>query len=475
MLLVASLIVMFHFSRKAVKEEVLNKADQTLEATVQRIDFILLSVEQSLGNMLWNIYSHLDDPDRMFVYSQKLVESNSFIDGCAIAFEPNYFSGRDKYFMAYVYRSDSTDLAKTDSPYIQSEFFGNRPYNEQIWYTRPMESGMPTWIGPLKDDDANGHAIITFCLPLYGPEGRKLGVVGVDVALSKLSQIVQEAKPSPNSYATLLGSDGSFIVHPDSNKLFHQTVFTQLLKGTDPSVKEAAEAMIAGEKGYRYFKLDGKHSYVFFKPFKRLVLPGRSNEELGWSVGIVYPEEDIFGDYNLLLHIVIIIAVVGMLLLLVLCRMFTHRRLLPLRQLSVSAQRIADGNFNEHPAGNLQKSSPDEVGLLQRHFTQMQQSLATHIGEMERLSAKLRERGEVLNAAYEQAKEADRMKTSFLHKMTNQMIMPVNNVLEDVDDLCQNYSEMEQGDIDRLTDDIQKQSAAITDLLNNMLNESNEK
>ena len=473
-LLVASLFVMFHFSRKAVKEEALNKADQTLEATVQRIDYILLSVEQALGNMLWNIYYHLDEPDRMFVYSQKLIESNPFIEGCAVAFEPYTFPERGKYFMAYVYRADSTDLKTSDSPVIRAETFGNRPYNEQIWYTRPMETGMPTWVGPLKDGETNGKAIISFCLPLYGPDGGKKGVVGVDVALSKLSQVVQEAKPSPNSYATLLGSNGSFIAHPDSNKLFHQTVFTQVLKGTDPSVKEAAEAMMSGEKGYRYFKLDGQQSYVFFKPFECMAVPGRSTEKLGWSVGIVYPEDDIFGDYNQLLHIVIIIAIAGLLLLLVLCRLFTHHRLLPLKQLSYSAQRIADGNFDDSPVIQQHNKNTDEIGLLQRHFTLMQHSLATHMGEMERLTTELRERGKVLNAAYEQAKDADRMKTAFLHNMTNQMIMPVNNLVEDVNDLCQNYTEMAQYDIDRLSNDIQEQSSVITDLLNDMLNESYE-
>ena len=42
-LLMAALLTMFWFSRKAVKEEALMDAQQTLEATVERIDNILLS------------------------------------------------------------------------------------------------------------------------------------------------------------------------------------------------------------------------------------------------------------------------------------------------------------------------------------------------------------------------------------------------------------------------------------------------
>ena len=55
-LLMAALLIMFVFSRKAVKEEALLDAEQTLESTVERIDNILLGVEQAAGNVYWKIF-----------------------------------------------------------------------------------------------------------------------------------------------------------------------------------------------------------------------------------------------------------------------------------------------------------------------------------------------------------------------------------------------------------------------------------
>jgi len=468
LILTAALLVMLHFSRKSIKQETLQKAEQTLEATVQSIDNILLSVEQASGNTYWNMLEQLDKPERMQVYCRKLVETNPYITGCAIAMEPYYYKDHAKYFMTYTHQT-KTGMASTNSPIIQAETFGNRPYTEQEWYTQPMKSGHPCWIGPLKNTDTEGGAIISFCLPIYNRDGARVGVLGVDIALQQLSQIVLAVKPSPNSYCTLLGSDGSYIVHPDSTKLMHETVYSYYKESDNQSIKEAAAAMVTGQTGYKEFQQNGKDWFVFYKPFNRSVLPGRSMEKLNWSAGIVYPEDDIFGQYNRMLYVVVAISLTGLFMLLVLCQWFTHRRLLPLRMLTKSAQRIAEGDYNDPIPDSRQE---DEIGQLQEQFQQMQQSLATHVNELNRLRASLQIQGEELRTAYERAQEADKLKTAFLHHMTNQMIAPSQTILTSVDTLCQQWSNMSKEEAAKVVDSIQKDSQTITDLLGGMLERS---
>ena len=468
LILTAALLVMLHFSRKSIKQETLQKAEQTLEATVQSIDNILLSVEQASGNTYWNMLEQLDKPERMQVYCRKLVETNPYITGCAIAMEPYYYKDHAKYFMTYTHQT-KTGMASTNSPIIQAETFGNRPYTEQDWYSQPMGTGHPCWIGPLKNTDTEGGAIISFCLPIYNRDGARVGVLGVDIALQQLSQIVLAVKPSPNSYCTLLGSDGSYIVHPDSTKLMHETVYSYYKESDNQSIKEAVAAMVTGQTGYKEFQQNGKDWFVFYKPFNRSVLPGRSMGKLNWSAGIVYPEDDIFGQYNRMLSVVVAISLTGLFMLLVLCQWFTHRRLLPLRMLTKSAQRIAEGDYNDPIPDSKQE---DEIGQLQEQFQQMQQSLATHVNELNRLRASLQIQGEELRTAYERAQEADKLKTAFLHHMTNQMIAPSQTILTSVDTLCQQWSNMSKEEDAKVVDSIQKDSQTITDLLGGMLNKS---
>ena len=486
-LLMVSLIVMLFFSRKALKEEALQKASHTLESTVQRIDNILLSVEQSTGNVYFHLINNLDKPDMMYEYSRQLVESNPCVDGCAIAFKKNYYKGHE-YFMAYYRRNthnipvkeswpDPTLMQPShqltsephDSTVVKCDSFGNRPYTEQTWFTKPMAAGKPGWLNPLKDMDVQEEPIITFCLPLYDGQ-ETVGIIGVDVSLSLLSHIVLATKPSANSYCTLLSGDGTYMVHPDSTKLHKQSALLQASRGADYTAIQAAQAMVAGKTGYMPFTQNGEDYYVFYKPFKRAATPGRAVENPNWSVGIIYPDDDIFGDYNNLFYYVLAIAIGGLLLLFLLCRIIVHSQLTPLILLTASAQRIAKGNYSEPIPDSRQN---DEIGRLQDNFQKMQKTLAAHIGELDQLTATIKKRGDELRSVYEQAQKADRMKTSFLHNMTNQMIGPAEAIVRDVAALSDN-SQDRQHDTGRLVGDIHSNGNTITDLLKNLINISDD-
>ncbi|MBO7129040.1 MAG: HAMP domain-containing protein [Prevotella sp.] len=421
LLLMLALITMFYFSRKAVREEALQNAGQTLEVMVENIDNVLLSVEQAAGNIYWKMMAHANQPELMDTYAHKLVECNPYI-------------------------TDSRIIWDVDSNTVEP--FG-------------------LWTTPRKVGHGKGNEAVTFRLPFYD-KNRKLNVLAIDVSLTLLSKIVLDEKPSPNSICALLGKTGTIIVYPDSTRL-NMNLVTLAEIHSHPTLFEAAEAMLAGETGYKEVIVDGKTCYVFYKPFKQAEIRGRAMTDLGWSAGIIYPEEDIFGSYNRLVWTVFIIAVVGLGLLLVLCRLFIHHQLMPLRLLGKSAQHIADGQYDEP----IPKSkNQDEVGRLQNHFHTMQQSLAQHMGELQQLSDTLKERGEVLQTAYELAQSADRIKTNFLYNMTDQMKGPVNSILQSVKTICQHGSELTDEETSKMVDDIMKRGDKVTALLNQLIADS---
>ena len=415
-LLIASLVVMLLYSRKKVKEETFARVTQTLDGTVQNIDNILLSVEQATGNVYYSLPSRINNPEALELYRRKLIDSNPYVADCTIA-------------------------------------LGDTTIKESKWTVKPVQEGK--------------EPLISFSVPLYNTAGQLAGYVSTDVSIGLLSRIVAQTKPSENSFCVLLDSVGNFIVHPDAEQLMQQSAIEISKANADSDVTEAVQAMISGQTDYRTFRLWGTDYYVFFKPFSRSSVRGRAIGHLGWSAGIIYPERDIFGDYNNLQYYVLVISIIGLLLTFLLSHAVIKSRLKPLLMLTSQAQHIAAGNFSE-PIPDSKHI--DEVGRLQDNFQLMQRSLATQIDELESLKNTLYQRCEGLRKAYDQAKKADRMKTSFLHNMTNQMMEPAVAIEQDVQQLCSQSDR----DTAQLVSDVQKKGKAITELLKNLISMSDD-
>ena len=90
-ILVASLGFMFRVSSSAIRQEAAGRATQSLEGTALRVQAILDRVRVATDNTDWLITRHLDGPDSMFVYSRRILENNPDLNGCSIAFEPDFF------------------------------------------------------------------------------------------------------------------------------------------------------------------------------------------------------------------------------------------------------------------------------------------------------------------------------------------------------------------------------------------------
>lgn len=480
LLLLLSLTVMLYFSRQGLKEEVFKDAEETLEGTVQHMDNILMSVEQTAYNVYQELQEHLNEPDRMQTYCREIIENNPYVTGCAIAFKPYYYKDKE-LFISYVHQKVTEDGSST---LVTSDKFGNRPYTQQVWYTAPMNTGHACWTDPLAEEEDEG-VTLSLCLPIYAKHTKAetrskqdiLGVLAVDVPVSLFSQIILAMKPLPHSYSVLLGHNGTYIVHPDAEKLAGQKTVDDLkTNGTDVSAHEAAKAMLAGESGYKSFRKDGEDWYVFYKPFlhswstqaaelgaKEFGIP---MEKLGWSAGLVYLEDDIVGEYNFLVYLVLAITIAGVLVFYFLCRIVIRRQMRPLRMLTKSAQRIIEGHYHEEVPYSQRE---DEIGQLQNRFLQMQQSLAGKSDELEQLTATLTKRSKELQKVYGQAKGSDRMKTTFLHYMTNQMTVPSDLIEHSVTKLSNNYETITPAEAEYEVGVIKKQSEIILDLLDHML------
>ena len=369
--LVTALGYMFNVSRHAIRQEAENHATEILENTTLRVNAILERVEVATNNTDWLISRHLEGPDSMFVYSRRILENNPDLNGCSIAFEPDYFKQKGRYFSAFSLR-DNGEIHTTQEGNEHYEYF----YMD--WYQLCKLLDRPVWTEPFLDYNPEGiyskDMIASYCKPIKDSDGKYIGTISVDLSLTWLSNTISAVKPYPNSYSIMIGQGGTFFVHPDSTKLFYHTIFTETLDHEDTALAALGHAMQRGEEGTRQLVIDGQESYVFYKPLGNT----------GWSVAIVCPESDIFGAFNRLSRAVTISVFAGLLLLLLICIQIITRELKPLRRLADQAGVIAKGNFDE----TLPESKRvDEIGQLSQSFSDMQRSLAGYIEELKQTTA----------------------------------------------------------------------------------------
>ena len=371
LIFIISLGFMFSQSLKTVRQEAINRATQVLDNTVLRVNAILDRVVVATDNTDWLITRRLNEPDSMFVYSRRILQNNPDLNGCSIAFEPYFFKDRGKYFSAYSY-NDNGNILTTQEGNDHYEYF----YMD--WYQMVKLLDHPAWTEPFFDfnpeDVYSKEMIASYCKPLKDSQNRYVGTISVDLSLGWLSKTISAVKPYPNSYSIMIGEGGTYFVHPDTTKLFFQTIFTETLERPDTALTALGHAMQRGEEGMRQLSIDDRDCYVFYKPVG----------ETGWSVAIVCPESDIFGGYHRLQRIVLAIVAIGLLLMLLIFSRIVGRELKPLKQLANQTGIIAKGNFDQSLPDD---GRTDEIGQLSQSFGNMQHSLVSYIEELKQTTA----------------------------------------------------------------------------------------
>ena len=250
-------------ARRFVKEEAELRATQVLENSVLRMTNILQDVQLTADFLEWQVYRHLDEPDLMMEYSRNTVQGTPSLNGCSISFEPDFFEGQ-RYFSAYSGYEDGV---------LQSIQEGSDDYQYFYldWYLLPKLLNQPCWTEPYADwetddaEDLQTQMQVSYCKPLTVAEGRYIGSISLDISLKWLSENLSSVKPYPNSYIILISRGGSFLVHPDPEKLFYETIHTDGLLNPDSEVTALGRAMQGQESGMRALTIGGQRSYLYFE------------------------------------------------------------------------------------------------------------------------------------------------------------------------------------------------------------------
>ncbi len=397
----------FYHGKDYMRKVAIDRATQLLDNTVVRINGIMDEAEIVTNYIAITTPGRLY-PDSLLAITRQVVTDYSFFTGFAISMEPYFFPEMGRYFSAYSVNQDDTITTVREGPF---EYF------DKIWYKSSRTKGAACWVDAFDDYNEgtlSAKDILTsYCCPIRDADGKFIGSITASLTLKWLSRAVTAVPSYPNSSAIMIGRTGIYLVHPDTSKLFRESIFSDAAVDVKQDIDELGKAMLAGRSGMMQTIVDGYESYIFYRPLERT----------GWSIAIVCPESDVFSRYHQLLRVVWAIISIGLLLLLLFCYQSVRRAMQPLKQLARRAGSIANGHFDEPLP---QSSRRDSVGRLTNSFIQIQQSLSESVTGIRRVNEELEKHNQELTHAYQLKIEADERKTAFVQDMSHQIRTPLN-------------------------------------------------
>lgn len=407
--------ILFVNSRDKMKKEATMHAASLVNTTMQHITRYMDIVETATDVNDWQVTANLQ-PDSLLAYSRNIVVLNGHIDGCSISTEPDIFPKYGRHFSVYTVRENDTVTTVIEEPY---EYF------EKIWYKTPHLQGKPCWAVYYDESDSLALTldgmIASYSKPLYDEQRRFVGVISTDLSLLRLSKIITAETPYDDSYFMMTGDEGRYFLHPDTTQLFTKTIYSDANPRENADIFALGHEMTTGKTGSMSVSIDGRKCLVSYQ-----AVPGTN-----WSLALVCPERSILRSYNRMNYIIAPLFIIGLLLVLLFSGLTVAHAIRPLYRLTANLQRIAAGHY-ETMVDRSQDTgvrSHDEISRLQNSFATMQESLKSHMNNIQQINAETSRRNEELAQISEVAKASLQQKTLFIQNVSHQIRTPLNIIM----------------------------------------------
>lgn len=357
----------YKYSHEKVTNFAIERTHSLLNNITTEITSQLNSVETTINQSVWILEKNIEQPDSLHNIITSIIKNNPLIVGSGIAFVPDYYKEKGKYFMPYVsFRNNK----------IAYQVLGSQNYDylHMDWYLIPKMLKQDYWSEPYYDDGGGNIIMSTYSKPLYNNRGELYAIFIASISLSQFTDNISALKPYPTSYTYLLSRNGSFLTHEDRRKILNETVFTEAFSTENHAQEHIGREMLAGQTGTMHVDNLGTDSYAFYT-----AIP-----EIGWSICTVCPSKIILQELDSTSRKIIYTFLTGILVLFIIVYCIIRRLVRPLKRFSDAAREIATGRFD---VTLPQLHSKDELKDLHDSLVYMQKSLSTYVNELKETTA----------------------------------------------------------------------------------------
>ncbi|MEG5033424.1 PAS domain S-box protein [Microcoleus sp. AT3-D2] len=285
----------------------------------------------------------------------------------------NQSTGYNFYSYAPSEFGESTKLLKTTLNYDPRI----RP-----WYIAPVQAGKPTWSKIYTYFDAPKLAI-TAAQPVYGDDGKLIGVLGSDLTLSKLNQFLEGLKIGKSGQTFIVERSGQLVANSTLEPPFivSNGVPKRIVAASSKNVLIRSTARYLTERFGDLHKIDRSRQLDFTIDGQRQFLqvtPLSDSRGLDWLIVVTVPEADFMERINANTRYTVVMCLGALVLATAIGALTSRWIVVPIRRLSKAAEALSRGEWDGMAVDSRLMASverEDEVGVLARSFNMMADQL----------------------------------------------------------------------------------------------------
>ena len=204
--------IQYFYTRATIKADAVYRAQSELRSAEQEINTIAVELEAS-AKMLAKMAEYcLNDPDAISGCVSTMLETIENVEGAGIAFVPDYYPQKGHLYEVYGTRNELIEHGFN----IRQIGGGDHDYTLSEWFNNGLTKNRTYWSNPYMDNEGAQTIIVTCSYPVRDADKRIVGVVCIDISLSKLKFIFDYLQVYPDSYYSIYTASGKDIVTPDT-------------------------------------------------------------------------------------------------------------------------------------------------------------------------------------------------------------------------------------------------------------------
>lgn len=340
----------------------------------------------------------------------------------------NAFDGKDALF------ADNQDL-QSEEGRVNFSYYkaGNKIQVEpgelqdylEDYYTIPETTKKLAVLDPYDYSYTGGTADIVFETSVAYPiieNGEVIGVIGIDILLEQLRNIISKAKIFENGYASIISNDLNIAAHPDES-----VIQKSLFSYTGDSSKVIQQVIEKGEE-YLYETVSAANKEKILRVFYPVYINGNSNKP--WSVMVEVPLSEVYAQTRVINYLNITAAFLGMVILGFIILYISRKITKPITRGAELAREIASGNLDVR--FEIENSN-DEIGELTRSLSFMTEKLKDVVTNIHEGANAITSASTQLSSASQQLSQGALDQASSVEEVSSSMEEMTSNIQQNTE------------------------------------------